>query len=242
MKIKLMLDEQRFKDKPTGFETAGIQKRIKQTEIDIKDLAYGLCNGYTCKPALLSGSKSADWIEQQVFMLDFDHDTTVGEQLEVVKNLGITPVFLYTSFSHTEKEHRFRMVFVSDSIITDIEKRNKLQLTLINLFNKSDRVTFDPTRIFYGGKGKVPIAPNYDARINADEIINKYYKDEFYIQPTKKVKKVSEKREKVVHNNDEFSSKIEAIKSLNPSKLRGLLDELDQYRDRKNPTDRKSVV
>lgn len=227
MKVKLMLDKHEFQAKPTGFETGGIQKRIAQTEIEIEELANGLCHGYTCKPALLIGSKSADWIEQQVFMLDFDHGTTVGEQLITAEQLGITPVFLYTSFSHTEQEHRFRMVFINDSIITDVEKRNKLQSTLIHLFDKSDKVTFDCTRIFYGGCGHTPISPNYEARINADEIISKHYKPEYDISKPVKKAKIKEKsidKENIkVASNDDYLANVQAIKELNVRRMREIV-------------------
>ena len=160
MTVEVMLDIQKFNKKPRGYETGGLQKRICRTEIEIEDLANGLCNGMTCKPALLNGTKSADWIQQQVFMLDFDHDTTIEKELQNCNRLGIQPVFGYTSFSHSEEEHHFRLVFLTDEVITDVDKRNKLQITLIKTFDKSDKVTFDCTRIFYGGKGKSPIQPN----------------------------------------------------------------------------------
>ncbi|NLJ96240.1 MAG: hypothetical protein GX321_03730 [Clostridiales bacterium] len=225
MKVKLMLDTKKFDNKPTGYETGGVQKRISQTEIEIEDLANGLCNGMTCKPALLNGTKSVDWIQQQVFMLDFDDDTTIEKELQNCNTLGIKPVFAYTSFSHTDDHHKFRLVFVADEVITDVDKRNKLQITLINTFDKSDKVTFDCTRIFYGGKGKSPIQPNYDARINADDIIAKYYKDEYEL-PVKKVKAKSDKVKSNINNviiNDGYMDNINAIKELDVDRLRSLI-------------------
>ena len=227
MKVKLMLDTKKFDNKPTGFETGGVQKRISQTEIEIEDLAIGLCNGMTCKPALLNGTKSVDWVQQQVFALDFDHDTTIEKELQNCNRLGIQPVFGYTSFSHSEEEHHFRLVFLTDEVITDVDKRNKLQITLIKTFDKSDKVTFDCTRIFYGGKGKFPIQPNYDARINADDIIEKYYKDEYTIKD--KPKSIKSKKKVTSENpltNIDYMQNIDAIKSLNVDKLKGLIGKL----------------
>lgn len=224
MKIKLMLDQKQFESKPTAYETGGIQKRIQPTEISIKDLSFGLSNGMTCKPALLNGSKSINWVQQQIFMLDFDHNTTIQEELQVCNDLNIIPVFGYTSFSHTEEEHRFRLAFVTDEVITDIDKRNKLQITLINIFKNSDKVTYDPTRIFYGGKGKQPIQPNYDARINADEIINKYYKEEYDVsKPVKRVKGTNTPTKVKTPLTDDYMDNINAIKSLDVEKLRSLI-------------------
>ncbi|WP_455714112.1 hypothetical protein [Anaerosporobacter sp.] len=84
MNVKLMLDTTKYSKKPSGFDIVKIQgytskkdgvyhaPLLSQKETDIEDLAIGLCNGMTCKPALLNGSKSNDWMQQQVFMLDFD--------------------------------------------------------------------------------------------------------------------------------------------------------------------------
>lgn len=227
MKIKLMLDTKKFSKKPNGYETGGVQKRISQNEIDIKELAYGLCNGMTCKPALLNGTKSIDWIQQQVFMLDFDHDTTIDEELNNCKEFNINPVFGYTSFSHSEMEHHFRLAFVTDELITDIEKRNKLQITLIRTFTKSDKVTYDPTRIFYGGCGKIPLIEDYEVRINADDIIDRFYKDEYNVtNPIKKklsdCKNIEIKKQKPVISSN-YMEHINAIKSLDVEKIRNLI-------------------
>lgn len=219
-----MLDQTKFQTKPTAYETGGVQKRIQPTEISIEDLSLGLSNGMTCKPALLNGSKSINWVQQQIFMLDFDHNTTIDEELQVCNTLNIIPVFGYTSFSHSEQEHHFRLAFVTDEVITDVDKRNKLQGTLIGIFSNSDKVTFDCTRIFYGGKGKSPIQPNYDARINADDIINKYFKEEFDIsKPVKKVKATNTTPTVKTPLTDDYMSNINAIKSLDVEKLRSLI-------------------
>ena len=229
MKIKLMLDTVRFKTKPTGYETGGIQNRIQPTEIDIGELAIGLSNGMTCKPALLKdGTKAIHWFQQQIYMLDFDHDTTIEKELQVCNTLNITPVFLYTSFRHNiaelNYEDRFRMVFVTDEVITDGVKRDKLQATLMGVFGNVDPVCFNRDRTFYGGKGITPLYPNYDARINADDFINKYYKEEYAMKtPEKKVKGTNTPKIVKTPLTDDYTEHIEAIKSLDVKKLRSLI-------------------
>lgn len=175
MNIECMYYNKKFANKPQGYEIAEVQNNLIKTDISIENLANGLSHGATFKPALLNGRKSSDWTQQQLFALDFDHDTTIEEQLNKCKELEIHPCFGYTSFSHTEQEHHFRLVFCTDKIITDIETRNKLQNTLISLFDKSDNVTKDCTRIFFGGKSL--ICDSYNNRINAQQIIDKYYKE-----------------------------------------------------------------
>lgn len=244
MKIKCMLDRRKFNKKPEGFEVVELQgytekktgiyhkPLLKQDEIEIEDLAVGLANGMTCKPALLGSSKNEGWIQQQIFMIDFDHDTTIREQLDLCNEFGISPVFGYTSFSHSEEEHHFRLVFATNTVITDIEIRNKLQITLIKIFSKSDSVTFDPSRIFYGGCGKRPIVADYNARINVDEIIEKYYKAEYEEKintksSSKTKKNIGNKKENpsaIKKITDEsYLKNIEAIRNLDVDALRDII-------------------
>lgn len=186
MKIKCMLDNIEYNSKPKGTEIGKIQNRLEvsQKEISVEELAYKLSSGCTFKPALLNGRKTSDWLQQQVFALDFDENTTIEEQLNLCQSLNMLPSFGYTSFNHTNYKHKFRLVFISDCIIYDIDLRNKLQLTLLGIFNKSDQVTFDASRLFFGGKKL--IYENYNSTINAISIINNYYKEEYKVSITKK--------------------------------------------------------
>lgn len=222
MKIKCMYYDKHFSNKPHGYEVPEVQKNLAKTEIEINELADGLSHGASFKPALLNGTKSVDWIQQQLFALDFDHDTTIQEQLSKCKELDILPCFGYTSFSHTEKEHHFRLVFCTDKVITDNEIRNKLQNTLISIFDKSDNVTKDCTRIFFGGKSL--ICDSFENRINAEQIIEKYHKEGIQ-NSTNPVKLKSCKKKLNLYSNKELKENIEVIKRLDVDKMRELLNK-----------------
>ncbi len=217
-----------FTNKPKGYEVADVQKNLTQTEITIEQLADGLSHGATFKPALLNGTHSSDWISQQLFALDFDHDTTIDEQIAKCSQLNIYPCFGYTSFSHSEQEHHFRLVFCTDKVITDVETRNKLQNTLISIFDKSDNVTKDCTRIFFGGR--TLICNDFDRRINGCQIIDTYYEEP--LQKSAKVTNSKTCKKKLnynsnstisIQNDDNMALKVEAIKSLNVGVMRCLL-------------------
>ena len=167
--IKCMLDKKTFTKKPNGIEAGGVQNRLSQTEISIEELSNLLCNGATFKPALLNGTKSKDWISQQIFALDFDEGNTIKDELERCKELNILPVFGYKTFSYTEYKEKFRLVFCNNEVITDVNIRNDFQNLLIKLFSNSDSVTFDPARLFFGGKGLIEC--NYNNKINIKEIM-----------------------------------------------------------------------
>ena len=69
-------------------------------------------------------------------MLDFDHNTTIQKELQVCNTLNIVPVFGYTSFSHSEEEHRFRLAFVTDENrqMEEAEKKNQGQAVAIGKY------------------------------------------------------------------------------------------------------------
>ena len=168
-----------------------------QVNITIENLADALVHGASFKPGVLSGgNKAENWIEQQLFGLDFDDGIRIEEAYNKVISLGITPCFMYTTFSHKEEHHKFRMIFCNDTVITDGNIRDKLQATLMGIIGGIDEVCFNRDRLFFGGKGYTVLHPDYDIRINAETIIEKYWNDDFeqYIsnaKPKSKKKKDS---------------------------------------------------
>lgn len=187
-KIKCTFSAVRHERKP---EAKKVQVDLKPTDITIEDLAEALCNGASFRPAVLYGRKASDWKQQQLFGLDFDHNVTIEEKYSKALSLGLTPCFLYTTFSHTENEHKFRMIFCSDSVIKDGDYRDKLQATLMGVIGDVDVVCKNRDRLFYGGKGKRVLYPAYDSRINAETVIEKYWDAEYeqYIPTTKQKSK-----------------------------------------------------
>ena len=195
--IKCMYFNHRFKDKPQGKQCGWVQKSLTQVNITIENLADALVHGASFKPGvLLGGNKAENWIEQQLFGLDFDDGIKIEEAYNKVISLGITPCFMYTTFSHKEEHHKFRMIFCNDTIITDGSIRDKLQASLMGIIGGIDEVCFNRDRLFFGGKGRTVLYPDYDTRINAESIIEKYWNDDFeqYIsnaKPKSKKKKDS---------------------------------------------------
>lgn len=118
-------------------------------------------------------------VSATLFGLDFDDGIRIEDAYNKVISLGITPCFMYTTFSHKEEHHKFRMIFCNDTVITDGNIRDRLQATLMGIIGGIDEVCFNRDRLFFGGKGQVVLYPNYEARINAETIIEKYWNDDF---------------------------------------------------------------
>ena len=178
--IKCMYFNHKFTEKPQGKQCGWVQKSLTQADITIENLAGALVNGASFKPAVLvGGNKAENWYQQQLFGLDFDDGIGIEEAYNKVISLGITPCFMYTTFSHKEEHHKFRMIFCNDSVITDGTIRDRLQATLMGVIGGIDEVCFNRDRLFFGGKGQVVLHPDYEARINAESIIEKYWNDDY---------------------------------------------------------------
>lgn len=228
-----MYFEHRFNEKPQGKQCGWVQKSLTQTDITIENLADALSHGSSFKPGVLQGGLKADnWIQQQLFGLDFDNGIQISEAYNKVIFLGIMPCFLYTTFSHKEEHHKFRMIFCSDSAITDGNIRDRLQAVLMGTIGGIDEVCFNRDRLFFGGKGRKVLYPSYDSRINAEAIINTYWKDEYeqYIsnaKPKAKMKLSSASKEKsasVKESSPVFETlNVKAIKEHDADYLREIL-------------------
>lgn len=226
-KIKCMYFSNRFNEKPQGKQIGWVQKSLSETEISIEKLANSLVNGATFKPSVLRGGRKAEnWSEQQLFGLDFDNGLETEETYKKVMSLGLKPCFMYTTFSHEENHHKFRMIFCNDVVVTDGNKRDKLQATLMGIIGGIDEVCFNRDRLFFGGKGHIVLHPDYYSRINAESIIDKYWKDEYeqYISnaiPKLKIKENNTAAVKTKHNEIiSYSNNTDAISSLNVQLLR----------------------
>lgn len=174
--IYAMVDNVAYTEKPTGDEIGKIKNRIQNLEpkvytfLQLKEL---IATGHTIIPA---GIKSqADWKDgnnfYQVFMVDIDNVKTVNNVKEKItiekeehvtvekivkycEEINLVPTFIYNTFSHTEQQHKLRLVYV-----LDVATQN--QEVVKNLYN-SFKTTFKdfnmdtaPTSIatmFFGGK------------------------------------------------------------------------------------------
>ena len=156
--VKVSLDNQRFSSKPQGAAIAAISKRIANSieVITVSDLAKQLTapNSRTFAPAVFSDGerKNEKWVSQQVFPLDIDNGLKIDEALARCTEYKVMPAFIYTSFSHKEEHHKFRMVFLLDEELTDIRVRNYVQQMLMAIFPETDKQTKDASRMYLGGK------------------------------------------------------------------------------------------
>ena len=104
-KIRLHIDPIGIEEKADEREWGRISRRVLKKdsikEVTVAQLAQKLRTGHTVCPAILDGSKAADWQEQQVFMVDIDnadqgHPQLSQEQaLRICDDYELSPVISY---------------------------------------------------------------------------------------------------------------------------------------------------
>ena len=185
--IDVMLDRTQYRSKPPRKDSAWgrINHAIANNwvSITIPELARLLTLGCSFTPGVFrDGKRSNDtWVQQQAFGLDFDHDYRIDEFLDACDRWQIHPAFLYPTFNHTEDEHRFRAVFVNDTVVTDKRLRKLIQGLLMLMFTKPgtvkdatpDTQCTDAARLFCG-TNKPLISSDFTATINPIDLFDKY--------------------------------------------------------------------
>lgn len=176
--IITMFDNVSFKTKPETNDVTKIRNRTvtnKSGNYTLEEIKNNLICGHTCIPAAIKSKKK--WLDgesnYQIFMLDFDNsvidkatkkkiDFTVDDDrhvtfeqvLEHCKEENLIPTFAYSTFSHTEQQHKFRLVYILDEPIHSIEEVLGVYETLKDNFQDyhMDTSTTDIARLFFGGQ------------------------------------------------------------------------------------------
>ncbi|MGX2959027.1 hypothetical protein JNUCC23_07155 [Peribacillus sp. JNUCC 23] len=224
--MKFMLDTKEYQSKPEGREAGSISNRIINLPVDIsiEELAKNLVKGKTFVPAYFKEKegmikRNKDfWHSQEIIALDFDDGMTLDE---AVKEFFDTAVFIYTTFSHTEEHHKFRVVFKLDRIINKIEEFDEIISGLLTKYPQADKHCKDGTRLFFGGKEIVEL--NYNNRLKVDDYVIKCPNDSggteknLVIYPAKNTKQIQTYEHK---QGKETADNIELIQQRNIKELR----------------------
>ncbi|MFJ7859849.1 hypothetical protein ACIQZM_18505 [Peribacillus sp. NPDC097206] len=172
------LDPYEYSSKPVGFDIGAISKRIvnHQVDIDVKELADSVIKGKTFTPASFKSvdgeckRTNKNWDSQQIVALDFDEGFTLEEAYKdsfFIEHAA----FLYTTFSHTNRHHKFRIVFILEEPMTEYKEFESLMNFLLDRYPYADKACKDGSRLFFGGR-KV-IAFNYDNRLSVEAYIDR---------------------------------------------------------------------
>ena len=160
--FKITVSPISLKTKPEAKQVGNINNNLtKQIEVNLDEFTAIISQpiAYTWTPALFNGIRNnKNWLEQQVFGLDFDSGATPEEIIELLSRYGIIPNVIYTTMSDSETLRKFRVVFILDVVIQNFKTAEFIIKALMNLVEgKSDKATKDPSRMFYPSGATKPI-------------------------------------------------------------------------------------
>lgn len=213
--IKITVNDEKFNEKPFGKSIGKITNNMKLKDLDENGLLSLILDGQTVRCGN-GGSKESQWESQQVFMIDIDDGLTINEAIE--KYSFLSPSFIYTSFSHSETRHKFRLVFIVDDLIKNFDKAKEIQLKLMQLIPECDEKCKNLNRLYFGGKSCV--YKNLSNRLNVDYLNDISLKKEVNsvkdidsikdrVHPRDIVKSASHKSDTIICINTLYSNSLE---------------------------------
>lgn len=176
--ILAKIDTKSYNTKPTGCEIGLIRNRlgrIAATETCFQDFVTAVELGKSYQSSQSTGNSAKDWTAQNLFCVDIDN-AEEGEHLSLVNiqaichRYNVSPAGIYESFTSTVEHPKFRVIFITDEIITEENKRRDIITTLINIFPQADKSCKDGIRIFFGTNKKFCYI-NETARISYEHIL-----------------------------------------------------------------------
>lgn len=156
--MKYYVDRLSFKTKPDSNLIGNIRNNIKKNygvknQTGITPLISSIENGRTVQLGIYD--TESKFVEQSLFMLDFDNPTENPAELLYIENNNFikeNALFIYKSFSFKENIPKFRVVFALENPVFSESDVSKVYDYLINEFPQSDTVIGQPNRLFFGSK------------------------------------------------------------------------------------------
>jgi len=107
-------------------------------------------DGFASSAALTNQHKcEKNFQSRELVMIDIDENMTLIDLHDNEFYMTYGAGF-YTTPSHTEEHHKFRILFKLQTPITDYEKMKRLHTALMLIYPQSDESCKDATRIFFG--------------------------------------------------------------------------------------------
>lgn len=177
MEVYVSLDNVSYHEKPSGKEIGKVKYRIAQNwkKIDVLELA-GLVggSGHAMIPAKMEGGISEKHCSaMQLFALDFDHDCCFERIKEKCTQMGFHISFAYHTYSSTQKEERFRIVFTFEYLLEDSYVIKIVMAILHQMFPECDQQCKNLDRLFWGGKKLIYV--DGEARLTLVQLFSNFY-------------------------------------------------------------------
>jgi len=163
--MKLSINDKIINKNETG---ASQSKGFRPYDLTPEQLAGHIAQGHAISNQFTdSYRKSDNFLCSDVIAADIDDGMTLDEAMSdpfILDNACL----LYTTASHTEENHRFRLIFQLPHTVTDPDVMRALLRGLVRKF-PADKANTDPARQFYGSKG---CSPHLFGKILSEENYN----------------------------------------------------------------------
>ena len=152
--------------KPDSKQASGM-KQVSNNSVEtltIGEFQQSIEEGYSFHPGVFNHKQNTvvqrDWIQQEMFVADIDHGNLSLETLNSLIDdspVEMRPAMIYESHSSSAEMKKYRVIFISDKVITDAETAKLIQKYLVLLFGKPymeqmkvDYNVVNLDRLFYG--------------------------------------------------------------------------------------------
>ena len=127
-------------------QQASVMKRVSTNSVEtltIDEFQQSIRDGYSFHPGVFQHTKDTvvqnDWVQQEVFVADIDHGNLSLESLYDLINASpveLKPAMIYESHSSFTELKKYRVIFISDKVITNAVDAKLIQKYLVLLFGK----------------------------------------------------------------------------------------------------------
>lgn len=164
--FKIGLNRQ-FSGKPFGKIPFNSAENWEPLEVNCDQLIEFIQKGYAISAQFKDGYRNTrNFLSSQFLAADIDGGLSI-EEAKKVDFIKDNCAFLYTTASHTDEFHRFRLVFLLDETIQDSRMWADSLLGLSVKLN-SDRSISDSARMFYGNPNSLVI--RFDRLLDPDQL------------------------------------------------------------------------
>ena len=185
-----------FDHKPTADEAGKLQylNQSRKTSVTPSSLANFIEEGYAFHPGVSKrmvkrlNKKTGEEYQvitfredvvdfQNVFAIDIDHHNFTLD--EILNRCLIKPSIVYKTWSYSEENKRWRVVFFGNKAIKDTEEIKRINIVLTSPFMEglsddvlaySDIVSISPARLFYAGSEVAYVDDN--ARFSIEQLLS----------------------------------------------------------------------
>lgn len=206
------LDGVRFTKVSMAYKWQNVEASLEQVFLRLTTA------GYSISPWLSNNHRTSEnFVKSNIAMVDIDEGLTISDVKAHEFYIDYSAGY-YTSPSHTEEDHRLRLLFLLERTITDEQEMRAILMALISVFG-GDKSCKDASRLFYGSKdaeyeiryGKFIPDDVIDILIEAGQVEDRnesgYVLDASYEEPTDRMRQyvLQELKHNTAFNNDRDS-------------------------------------